>query len=174
MMKTLNKKVLSVLLCLCMVSAFTLSACGIEEQIARLVQGENIGEVGKEYSTKWFTFTVDSMSTTQSIPEYSANEGNLLLVATITQTNTSGARQPFGTFDWFVDDTSLPDYLYPEELNSVNSTMMPDEFWLSDGESATYTVVIEFPENLASPFLVYIEVDENEQTYATFKIPISS
>ena len=185
-MKNVKRRVLAVVLSLCLMSSVFLAGCGIGDQVQEqvqqsvadvvnaitLTQGDNTGQVGKEYATKWFTFTVESMSTTSSIPEHSAAAGNILLVARISITNTSGAEQPFGNFDWFVDDDSLLDYIYPVELHDVNDQMMPEKFMLQDGESATYDVVIEFPENLADPSLVYIEADDQGQRYATFMIPI--
>lgn len=180
-MKSMKKRVISLLLSLAMVSTLMLSGCGVGEQVRQatddavsavtnILQGENIGEVGKEYATKWFKFTVESMTTTSSIPDYAATEGNILVVARITETNTSGSSQPFGTFDWFVDDDSLMDYIYP--LDPLNDEMMPASFSLADGETATYDVVIEYPNNLANPFLMYIEADDQGETYSTFKIPI--
>jgi hypothetical protein len=173
-----GKSVAVLLLTLSMISGLTLTACGAVEQaansaaesLAQLIEGDVTGTVGTEYRTMWFTFTVDSMETTQSYNDYAASDGNTLVIAHITETNNSGADQPFGTFDWFVDDTSLPEYIYP--LDPLNDDMMPVEFTLSDGETASYDVVIEYPDNLANPYLMYIEADDEGQTYTTFKVPV--
>lgn len=176
-----KKRIIAVLVALCMVSTLSLTACGVGEQVqqatddaieavAQMIDGEVTGEIGTEYTTKWFTFTVDSMSTSYSYGDYTAEAGNILVIAHITEKNISGATQPFGTFDWFVDDTTLADYIYP--LEPMNDDMMPESFELSDGETASYDVVIEFPEDLANPFLMYIEADDQGSTYDTFMIPI--
>ncbi len=177
-MSNLKKRGLALVLALCMVSTFTLTACNQVEQaandvsnaVAQMIEGDVTGVVGTEYATKWFTFTVDTMETAQSYGDYTAAEGNTLLVAHITETNTSGSSQPFGTFDWFVDDSSLPDYIFP--LDPFTDEMMPASFNLSDGETASYDIVIEYATSLAEPYLMYIEVDEEGTTYTSFKIPI--
>jgi uncharacterized membrane protein len=140
------------------------------DQSYEKISGEFTGEVGRGYETKWFQFTVDSMTTASSYEGYTAASGNTLLIAHITETNIFGSTQPFGTFDWFVDDTSLDEYIYP--LDPLNSDMMPDSFELRDGATASYDVVIEYPSNLANPYFMYIEADEDDNRYATFKIPI--
>lgn len=181
-MKSLKKRALALVVSLCMVSTFALTACNAGEQVqqaaddainavAQMLEGEVTGEVGKEYTTKWFTFTVDSMSTGTSYADYTAAEGNTLLIAHITETNVSGSSQPFGTFDWFVDDDTLAEYIYP--LDPLNDEMMPASFTLEDGETASYDLVIEYPSDLPSPFLMYIEADDQGDTYNTFKLAIS-
>lgn len=181
-MFSMKKKVAALAVSLCMVSTFTLTACGTGEQVqqvvdevvesaAKLIEGDVTGEVGTEYTTKWFTFSVDSMTTGLTYEDYTAADGNKLLIAHITETNISGEKQPFGTFDWFVDDDTLIDYLYP--LDPLNDKMMPASFELADGETASYDVVIEYPSTLTQPYLMYIEADETGQTYTTFKIPIA-
>lgn len=182
-MKNLKKGIAALLASVCLTATLTLSACGVGEQmqqaagdaisaVTTLAQGENIGQVGAEYETRWFTFTIESMEVTPSIPEYTASDGNTLVVARITETNISGSSQPFGTFDWFVDDDTLAEYIYPVELNDVNPEMMPASFRLADGETCTYDIVIEYPLDLANPFLVYMEVDDKENVYMTFKVPV--
>ena len=180
-MTKISKKVLLLLVAVSMVATLALTACGggsqakdttedTTESAAQTLEGDVTGEIGKEYQSKWFTFSVDALTKTDSIPELSAGEGNSLVVATVTITNTSGSEQLFGTFDWLVDDDSLAEYIYP--VDPLNDKMMPAEFALKDGETATYDVVVEFPADLANPFFMYIEADENGQTYSTFKIPI--
>lgn len=177
-----KKKTLVLVVSLCMAASLLLVGCGQVKQVAddvstavtdtitQTIEGNVTGKVGTEYATKWFTFTVESMTVDTTYDDYTAGAGNTLLIARITETNTSGDEQPFGTFDWFVDDTSLSDYIYP--LDPFKSSMMPSEFDLADGETVTYDVVIEYPNNLSSPFLVYIEQDETGSTFTTFKVAI--
>ena len=137
--------------------------------ISNQTTGDVMAEVGKEYATKWFTFTVKSMKVTSSIPEHNAASGSTLMVASITVTNTYGTPQTFGTFDWVIigDD----DYYYVP-LSPLNNNMMPDVFELKDKESATYDVVIEYPSDLKNPYLMYIEQDESGQVFQSFMIPV--
>lgn len=180
-MGTIKKRVVALLVALSMVSSLALTACNATDQIqeaandaisqvAQAIQGDVTGEVGTEYQTQWFTFSVDSMSVAPTYGDYTAAEGNSLVIATITETNTSGQSQAFGTFDWFVDDDSLADYIYP--LDPTTEQMMPLDFTLEDGDTVTYDVVIEYPSNLANPFLMYIEADTEGNTYTTFRVPV--
>jgi len=134
------------------------------------LSGDVTGQVGTLYATKWFTFTVNSLTTAASYDSITAASGNTLAIANVTITNTFGSPQPFGTFDWFVDDDSLTAYIWPDA--PVNANMMPESYTLNDGDTVTYDVVIEMPANLASPFFMYKEVDENSNVSATFRIPI--
>lgn len=181
-MRVFKKGTIALLLSLSLVATLALGACGAGQQVQQaaeeaisavtnLTQGENVGEVGKEYATKWFTFTVETLEKTPSLPDVVASEGNILVVARITETNTSGSTQPFGTFDWFIDDDTLSTPIFP--LDPVNEQMMPVSFNLADGESVTYDVVFEIPEDLAHPFLVYIEENDQGETFSTFKIPVN-
>ncbi len=135
------------------------------------ISGDVTGVVGEEYETKWFTFTVDSMETAQSYGDYTAPDGFVLLIAHITETNISGSEQPFGTFDWFVADGTASGIEY-DPLDPFNNEMMPTEFMLDNDETASYDVVVEYPADLATPYLMYLEVDEYGTTYTTFKIPV--
>lgn len=182
-MKGMKQRIVALVVALSMVFAFTLTGCSdvtdVVEQVAddaataaaQFIEGNVTGEVGQEYETKWFKFTVDSMEVSSTYGDYTAADGNNLLIAHITETNNSGSSQPFGTFDWFIDESSLDDYIYP--LDPLNDEMMPIDFRLADGETASYDVVIEYPASLASPFLMYIEADDQGQTYTTFKIPVN-
>jgi hypothetical protein len=179
MIYSTKKRVLALLVALSLVSSLTLTACNAVEQVAQsaaenvaqFLEGDVTGEVGTKYETRWFSFTVDSAERTQNYDSYTASEGNTLLVVHITETNTSGEPQAFGTFDWFLDDDSLGEYIYP--LDPLNDTMMPSSFTLADEETASYDVVIECPSSLANPYLMYVETDTDDQTYTTFKLPVA-
>ena len=184
-MNGLKRWIAVVLMCLCASATFALSGCG----------GDVAANIGAEYKTKWFSFTVNSMTTETSYGGYNAASGNLLLVANVTITNTLTNPQSFGTWDfWYVstdvfrfnkdlplyspmsplkDNTVLPNN--QEAANGVtfiNSQMMPDDFYLSPGDSATYDIVIEFPKDMSSPLFIFTEIDENERLYKSFKFPI--
>ena len=137
------------------------------------VSGNIIGQVGTTYATRWFDFTFNSMYTSNSYEGITAGNGNTLVVANITITNTTDSPQPFGTFDWLMDDASLPDYIRPlDPPSGANSMMMPTNFTLGPGDTATYDVVIEYPANAPNPYFQYIEVSSTGEVYTTFSIPI--
>lgn len=180
-MTGVKKRVAAGLLLLCLVSASSpsLAGCDVAEEVphvageavSQLFEGDVIGEVGTEYVTKWFSFTVASLEVTQSYGTYTAAESNTLVVAHIIETNTSGASLPFGTYDWFVADDLLTERIFP--LDAFTDEMMPSSFTLSDGKTGEYDVVIEYSTSLADPFLIYIEAGAQGSTYSTFKIPLS-
>lgn len=179
--KTLALSSLAIILCVML--SLSLFACGQDTSPAQqddtaaitssseMLEGDITGVVGTEYETKWFTFTIDSLSSASSYGDYTAADGNLLAVAHITETNTSSDQQHFGTFDWFVDDGSFENLYYP--LDPLNDTMMPASFVLEAGETASYDVVIEYPLELAAPSLMYVEADDQGGIYVTFKVPLS-
>ncbi len=182
-MKTAKKRALALFVSLCMAATLTLGACGgsgdpveqaandIGDAVTQAFQGDVMCEIGKEYSTKWFKFTVESLSTASSFEGYTAADGMTLVIVHVTITNTFGSTQPFGTFDWFITADSLgEDYIFP--MSPLSSGMMPDNFDLADGETVTYDVVIEYPSDLQNPNFTYIELDAQQNAYATFMYPI--
>ena len=140
---------------------------------AQQLTGSVIGQVGTTYATRWFDFTINSMHTSNSYESYTAGNGNTLVICNITITNTYSSAQPFGTFDWLLDDDALPNYIFPMDPPSgANSMMMPTNYTLNPGDTVTYDVVIEYPANLANPVFMYIEVDSNGQVGTAFMIPV--
>ena len=138
--------------------------------IDQILSGDVMGQVGVKYSTKWFDFTVNSLTTAQSYGSITAGNGNTLVIANLTITNTFGSTQPFGTFDWFVDDDTLAQYIFP--LDPVSANMMPLNFDIKDAETVNYDVVIEIPANLPNPVFMYMEISSSGDVYTSFKIPI--
>lgn len=137
------------------------------------VNGEDTtGTIGQTYETRWFTCNVESLTTSSSYDGYEAMDGYYLVIAHITEKNVSGNTQPFGTFDWPVgsDDISTSEYLYP--LEAFNDEMMPDSFYLDDGEEVSYDVVIEVPDDLDDPYLIYTELSSSGTVYGSIKYMI--
>ena len=193
---TLRKRITALLVALCMAATLGLAGCGNNSgggsavggnagtsgggnagtsgsgstTSAQMISGEFTGQVGVLYGTQWFDFTVNSKKIGTEYAGYDAGEGNELLIANITITNTSGSPQPFGTFDWFVDDTESDYYYYPLDPHTDN--MMPEQIMLDDGDTITYDVVIEFPADLPNPFVVYVEMSVQETRGATFMLYI--
>ncbi|MCL2529784.1 MAG: DUF2510 domain-containing protein [Coriobacteriia bacterium] len=136
------------------------------------ISGDVIGQVGTKYATRWFDFTVNSMQVASSFGSVTAGSGNSLVIANVTITSTFDTPQPYGTFDWFVDDDSLSSFIYALDPVSGNNTMMPAEFTLNPGQTVTYDVVIEYPSNLSNPQFTYVEFGASGTVFNRFSIPI--
>jgi len=136
------------------------------------LSGDVTGQVGTTYSTRWFDFTVNSMQISSSYDGITAANGNNLAIVNVTITSTFDTPQPYGTFDWFVDDDSLPNFIWPLDPVSGSANMMPKEFTLDPGQSVTYDVVIEYPANLANPYFMYTEIGASGDVYTSFRIPV--
>ncbi|MDR1651054.1 MAG: DUF4352 domain-containing protein [Synergistaceae bacterium] len=143
----------------------------IGRSITNMLKGSVTGEVGKEYSTKWFSFTVHSVKKVGEYAGYSPEEGNVLLDVDIEERCTFDEDIDMGTFDFFVDADSFLDYVYP--LDPRDGTMMPEEFTLEPKESRRYHMVYEVPEDTRGLRLIYREVDETDKEHATFTINIA-
>jgi hypothetical protein len=176
MMKRILRLVVPVV---CTLALLPLGACGsspsqtaqdLGNAVASFLAGDVTGEVGKEYNTQWFSFTIKSIEHVDSYAGYTAEPGNELLVAVIAEKNTFSRSIPIGTYDWFVDSDTFSDYVYP--LDPLDDTMMPDEMNLAVGQSVEYRCVYEVPVGLTDLRFMYVEVDESEQTHATFTIPV--
>ncbi|MCL2529449.1 MAG: DUF4352 domain-containing protein [Coriobacteriia bacterium] len=183
-MKAFNRRIAVLLMCLFAAAALTFTGCG----------GDVTANTGTEYKTMWFKFTVNSIETETSYGGYTAAGGNQLLVANVTITNSLSDQQSFGTWDfWYVssdvfrhnedlplyypmsplEDTALiNDHMAASGVTVLNTQMMPDNFFLSPGDSATYDIVIEFPANMPSPHFIFTEIDEDSRIYKSFKYPI--
>lgn len=132
--------------------------------------GDVIGTVGEKLETRWFTFTVDSVSVAQSYDSHTAASGNSLAIVHISLTNTTTKSQPFGTFDWLLGDDSIAQSQYIKPLSPLNENMMPSSFDLDSNSSASYDIVFEFSSDLSDPFITYVELDNSGNAYKTFKV----
>jgi hypothetical protein len=186
-MKAEKRKFLALLLSLIVATSLALTGCNgnnnnndssddssnvVDEVVSQLLDGDVTGQVGNEYQTTWFKFTVNSMETASSFEGYDASSGNTLLIANVTITNTFGSTQPFGTFDWFVDDGSMNAPIFPIDPLDGVASMMQDSYDLQDGQTVTYDVVVEYPSNQTNLYFMYIEIDAQQNIGTTFKIAI--
>ena len=171
------KKILSILIAVSML--FLFAACGnavnqvadsVKVEAARLLQGEVTGEIGKAYATKWFEFTVHSINQVDSYAGYSPDEGYTLVDVVVSEKGTFDEPSIMGTFDFYAYSDSGDFYDWP--IAPLDDTMMPEEFYLAKDETVNYHIIFEIPEGLSELKLAYEEIDENEDSYATFIIPI--
>ena len=144
----------------------SLTACAKADPNA----GEPNGEVGKTYETKWFTFSVDAMSKTPSYKGIEAAEGSTFLVCTVTETNNWEGQEsiPMSSEDFYVTREGWAEPVGPEP--AWDDAMMPLSFDLAPEETVTYDVVFNIPDDTADIQFVYVEVNENQDEFATFTI----
>lgn len=167
-MKRISAAVLALFLVLC------LGACdaaqNVVNNVASAIQGDVTGEVGKLYSTKWFDFSVNTLTIADTYKGVDADEGYTFLVAEVYELNDweGDGDIPMSPYDYYAlaDDDSTE--IWPE--SAWDEAMMPDSFYLEPEEEATYDVVFMVPESAATVKFVYVEMDENGDTYATFTI----
>ncbi|MDR2779854.1 MAG: hypothetical protein LBB28_01880 [Synergistaceae bacterium] len=138
--------------------------------VGSLVEGDVTGEVGKAYLTRWFNFSVLSITRVGEYAGYSPEEGNILLDVEIAELCTFNEPIEMGTSDFFVDADSFLEYVYPME--SKDSTMMPQNFTLQPREKVQYHMIFEIPEDAEDLELVYVEIDEKGNEGSTFMIKI--
>ncbi len=159
------KKIAALLLALGLV--LSLTAC---EKVASFIQGDVTGEVGKVYKTQWFDFSVNSLETVAEYEGVPADEGYVFVVANITEKNTWDGNEsiPMSNWDFYMLEGTDTAEINPE--SPWADAMMPDEFSLAPDEEVTYDVVFMVSENVADVKFVYLEVDEDGGTHATFTI----
>ena len=134
------------------------------------IEGDVVGQLHITYGTKWFTFIFNSMEVSQSYAGHNAADGNILAITNITITNTFTSPQPFGIFDWNVDADGIKDYIIP--MDPLNDKMMPENYTLEVGETVTYYLATEIPNDLKNPVYLYKEVNSSGEIFASFKIAI--
>jgi hypothetical protein len=182
-----TKKRIVIVLALALALALSLAACGsgkdqaesalgdasqsARELLGQLLGGDVTGEVGKDYRTEWFSFNVKSINSVAEYAGYAPGEGNVLIDVLLTETNNFEEALPFGTSDFYMDDISFEEFIYP--ISPIDDTMMPEEFELGTDESAEYHMIYEIPADTTDLRLMYTEIDETGAEHATFTIPVS-
>ena len=146
----------------------------VQDLVGRYITGDVTGKTGKEYDTQWFSFTVESIKAVDEYAGYTADEGNQLYDVVVTETGTTaGQVLPMGTFDWVMDETSWPEYVWPLDPIEGRDEMMPLEFDLANGESVTYHMVFDVPVTASGLNLIYREIDTEDTVHLTFTISVT-
>ena len=184
----MNKKILVVFMAVMM--CFALVSCGgadngikdvgtkviddIKHSVAKMIQGNINGEVGKVYATQWFQFVIESIEAVDSYAGYAPEDGYILVDVFISEKGTFADEEssPMGTFDFYMDSDTFSDYIYP--LDPFDGTMMPLEFDLARDEIVSYHMVYEIPEGVTDLKLMYTEVNVESSKGATFVIKIGA
>ncbi len=117
--------------------------------------------IGDKMSNVFFDFTVDEVWVSD---RYAVAEGNLLLDVTVTLTNTYGDDLLMFNGDFFLSyGDGDEDYcfgLLPEGDNNPDN--MPESWTLKKGNTITYHMYYEIPEDSTDFYFVYVEYFEND------------
>jgi hypothetical protein len=122
----------------------------------RVVDGWMGTEIGNKVSAKWYDFTVNSVDFVNDYEGYSASDGNILVHASITITNTS--EKTIYLFDgdfalvWDLDKDERS-YAYSKE--AYTDTMLTNEYAINVGETKTIDTIYEISKNNKKPMAIY-------------------
>lgn len=152
------------------VNAVSGVANAVGNTVGQYITGDVTGEVGKTYSTQWFTFTVKSIEKVSSYAGYTPAADNELIDVLITETCTFDQAIPMGTWDFKVDHDTFEEWYWP--MDPINDTMMPVDFELRPNETVEYHMVYEVPAGYTDLKLLFTEFDEMDNEGATFTILI--
>ena len=125
-------------------------------------------EIGRRHSTQWFDFTIHSANVVEEYAGHVAAPGHQLWEVVITQTGTFHEPVPMFTFDWYMNADSFRAYLWPHMHFEDRDEMMPEEFWLSRGQSETHTMLFEVPIATTNLTLNFVEIDERDIQWSRF------
>lgn len=130
----------------------SLSDLGLKEEEPQLT-----GQVGDTMKTMFFDFSVDAVSSPEEYDGYTPAEGNRLVVCTVTVKNTFGETLPMYDTDFQLQWGS-GDEDYAWAVDAFNDQLMPLEWELLTGDTATYDMLFEAPADVDRFMLVYLEM----------------
>lgn len=121
------------------------------------------GRIGSTMKTAWFDFTIeDAYVTHDSVGNYTANNGNALVVVEITVKNTFTESVPMWNYDfqliWGEGDN---DFTWPVEESGIISDQFPEEYDLSVSETRTGYYVYEVPGGMTDFAIAFTEYYED-------------
>ena len=177
----MKKQIIAILLVLTMM--FCLTSCsdagekvnslasGAADSVKSFIKGDVTGVLDKSYSTQWFDFTVHSIKTAYTYADFETDEGWKFVIIDVSETNTFGEPIPMSAYDFELAAEGLEEEdSWPLAPLEDAEKMMPEEFELAHGESARYDVVFVIPDEIIDISFIYVELDENDNTHATFTI----
>ncbi|MCL1790918.1 MAG: DUF4352 domain-containing protein [Peptococcaceae bacterium] len=150
-----------------LIAIMIVSLIGCSSQI----NSDIIGDLNVEYSTKWFRFTVTDFQETYEYGDRKIGDGYKFVVTKVSITSTFADPIPMSVGDFKIKGTGIisSDELPLSPFEGVDA-MMPDSFRLAKGQSVTYDIVFEIPEDIKDIGFVYLEISENKKFGRTFTI----
>ena len=121
---------------------------------------------------EFFDFIVEDVKLTDSFGGYTAKEGMRLLCVTVKEVNTFGEALPMFDQDFVLTWESTEELFYPL-VNLDDKSVMPEEFELAKGKSATYKLVFEVPAEEPEFLLIYLEEFDNDETGDMFVVTLT-
>ena len=148
---------------------FSLSACG--EGGLNLNPGENnedsdarFGYVGDTLSTEWFDFTVDDAYSCSEYQGYTPEDGNKLVVVTITLKHDWGASVDMWIEDFVImwDDPDEDSGMEFPIAPGLSDDQFPSEYTLGINATKTGVSVYEVPQEYRDFSIGFMEVFESD------------
>ena len=124
--------------------------------LAACSNGKKEGGIGDTLSTMFFDYTVESAECPADYDGYTAADGNKLLVVSVKVKNDFGSTLPMYDTDFQIQ-WGAGDYDFAWAVDAFNGDMMPLEWELANGKTATYDMLFEVPANQNDFMLVYLE-----------------
>jgi hypothetical protein len=130
------------------------------------------GVVGVTYTTKWFDFTVNEITTTEVFNEYlPPDETYRFVVINITEKNTFGEALSISCWDYKLEADGMDENdMYARDDFKDDPNVMPTSFELASDESVDYDLVYCVPKAVRDVSLVYVEIDEDNKTGSTYRV----
>lgn len=122
----------------------------------RVVDGWMGANIMDKVSAKWYDFTVNSVEFVNEYEGYTAGDGNVLVHANITITNTSDKTVYLFDGDfalvWNLENDERS-YAYSKE--AYTDTMLTNETQINKGETKTIDTVYEISKDNKKPMAIY-------------------
>ena len=168
----MNMKKRCIAICLCVMFALALSACGMFQSDASApedagvitpVDGYAEGQLEDVLRTAFFDFSVNSAYTCQELDSYTAADGSQLLVVDITVQNTSDYDMPMFDSDFQAQwgGTGDDDFSVPIS-RPFTDNQAPASYSIPVDEAVTYTHVYEVPADATEFSISFQEYFEDE------------
>lgn len=160
-------KKLAALLLAAVMATSVIGCGGSAGGVVRPKNGLAEGKIGNTMRTYWFDFSVNSAYLCDSFSGYDAADGYNLLVVDITVTNTFSEILPMFDSDFWIDwDPDDDDaYAYPvENASSLNSNILPGEYYLMVDETENGLLLYEIPDDNTDLAIAYMELTDQNET----------
>lgn len=139
----------------------SLSACGNGGE-TRAEPAKTQAAVGESLSTLFFDFTVNQAGPVDSYADYTAEDGEQLVVANVTVTNTTDAPIEMYDSDFTLAWGEAED-AFAWVFDAFADAMQPAEETLNPGEGRTYDLLYAVPAEQKNLTLCYTENYQDEK-----------
>ena len=142
------------------------------DEDGREYDGYAYGDMGDTLYCAWFGFSVDQVEKQDSYLGYTAQQGNTLVVTTITVENTFDEAITMFYDDfmmyWNNGEGEEDGYAYP--LEPYADELMSEQYQLGKGKTTTGKLVFEVPQETSQYCISFLEVYEDDFTGNLYEI----